>query len=85
MTSVRLTKDQRRSVIEQAAVKVANEDGLTAVNFNTVAEACGAETSKWTVKYYYPTKAALLSLVLSTDLPLMETVKNEAEILGIRS
>lgn len=48
-----------------AAVQVANKDGLLAVTFDSVAEACTVTTSRHTVKHYFKTIPSLYSEVVA--------------------
>lgn len=53
----------RRSIILDAAIRVANRDGLLRVNLNAVAAECEMDTSERTVRAYYPRFTALLDAV----------------------
>lgn len=53
----------RQTLILDAAIRVANRDGLLRVNWNTVAAECEMETSERTVRAYYPRFTALLDAV----------------------
>jgi len=79
---VRLTADQRQSVIEEAAVEVANKKGLQRVNYKTVANHCSVDTSSATVRRYFGTKERLILLVLNSHLKLEDSVVTTATSMG---
>lgn len=64
---MRLEPDQRRAVIITAAVRIARDSGLHAVNHSTVATRCVVLTSKETVKHYFPTRGDLWRAVVGAD------------------
>lgn len=64
---VKLEPDQRRNVIVTAAVRIGLDKGLVAINHGDVAKRCSVETSKETVKYYFPTKADLWGAAIAAD------------------
>lgn len=82
---VRLAPHIRQSIIEQAAVDVANDKGLVNVNYDTVSEACSISTSRATVKYHYPLRDDLYSLVLESQLEVHPKVFEDAELMGLVS
>ncbi|QDP66963.1 MAG: hypothetical protein Unbinned3138contig1000_5 [Prokaryotic dsDNA virus sp.] len=61
----RLTPDERRDMIVRAGVSVAKagEHGVYDATYDSVADACEAPTSRWTVKHYFPTVAELRGAV----------------------
>ena len=61
---IRLTHDQRRIIILDAAVKVAKEQGVYMVTHEKVAKECAVPTSKPTVRKMFPTKLKLWTAFL---------------------
>ena len=59
MKMVRLSADERRSIITRAIEKLADEIGTYNLTHDNVAEACTVETSRHTVKHYFRTKQRL--------------------------
>lgn len=57
----------RRAVILDAAVSLANEDGLLGVTFDSVADRCEIDTSKHTVRKYFGTLPGLYSEIIADD------------------
>jgi len=63
----KLAPEQRRNVIVQAAVRIGLAEGITAVTHSGVAKRCVVQTSKETVKYYFPVKADLWAAAVAAD------------------
>lgn len=63
----KLTPDQRRNIILQAAVRIGRADGITGITHGNVAKRCSVPTSKETVKYYFPVKADLWDAAIEAD------------------
>lgn len=61
----KLTGDERRSLIVTAAVDVANKEGLAEVTYEKVARRCAVQTSKHTVKHYFPLKSRLFERIIA--------------------
>lgn len=61
---MRLTPDQRRSVIITAAVRIAREAGLCRVTHGDVAKRCTVATSTALVRHYFPERAGLWAAVV---------------------
>jgi AcrR family transcriptional regulator len=62
---MRLEPDQRRAVIITAAVRIARSDGFTAISHSLVAKRCTVETSKATVKHYFPDRNSIWHAVIA--------------------
>jgi DNA-binding transcriptional regulator YbjK len=60
---MKLPAPTRRTIILDAAIRVANRDGLLRVNWNAVASECEMETSDRTVRAYFPRYTALWDAV----------------------
>lgn len=60
---MKLPATTRRALILDAAIRVANRDGLLRVNWNAVAAECDMETSDRTVRAYFPRYTALWDAV----------------------
>jgi AcrR family transcriptional regulator len=80
--STKLPPAQRVSVILSAAVKVANEKGLSEVTFKTVAANCLVRTTPRTVSHYY--KIGDLRRAVISDERANDTVKVDAVTMGIQ-
>lgn len=80
---VRLPHSARLAIITDAAVKVANEDGLDQVSHQKVADACSVETSFETVRHYAPRKNDLYVLVLESGKRLNKKVTETAKAMGL--
>lgn len=78
----RLEADKRKALILSAAITVANNDGLGRVNFDSVSAACRVETSRHTVKHYFPTKAELVAAVIKDDR-VTRRVLDTASAMGL--
>lgn len=78
----RLTEQQRRGVIVAAAVRVANRDGLTNVDYTTVSVECSVPTSESTVRANFPQRYDLWVAVLAHQFA-SDTVRKLAKELGI--
>ena len=78
---IRLTADQRRRIILNAAVSVAERDGLGSITFESVADECSVPTKWFSVRKTFGNKDALMREVVATsDDP---HVKEQAVELGI--
>lgn len=62
---MRLTPDQRRSVIITAAVRIAREARLCRVTHGDVAKRCTVQTSTALVRHYFPERAAMWTAVIA--------------------
>lgn len=80
---IRLTRKQRKAIIIDAAVQIANKEGLATLTYIVIANQCSIRTSEWTVKHYFPTKAHLFSAVANND-KASKVVRIDAWNLGIR-
>lgn len=79
---MRLTPDQRCAAIKEAAMIIGNRDGLTFITYDAVAAMCRYETSRRTVRHYFPTKNQLWSAAISH--PDANTrLKYEARAIGL--
>lgn len=76
----RIGVEPRKTVIIQAAVRIARDKGLVAVTHGAVADRCVIATSQRTVRQYFPVKADLWRTVLDEtgDAQLRE----QARVLG---
>ena len=74
---VKLTEDQRRTIILVAATRVAKQSGMAAVTHGTVAKRCYIQTSKSTVENYFKTKDDLwrATLVFANNAEINESAK----------
>lgn len=68
VTRVRLSRDQRRRLLIEAAERVARQHGVYNVTHRSVADECVVQTSTITVKKYFPTKAEILAAVAERDV-----------------
>lgn len=64
---MKLPATTRRALILDAAIRVANRDGLLRVNWNAVAAECDMETSDRTVRAYFPRYQALWDAVAADE------------------
>ena len=64
---IRLTARERRSIIVEAIIKLADDIGKYNLTHDNVAEACTVETSRHTVKHYFRTKQKLYDVVPLSD------------------
>ncbi len=80
--SFRFNPDERKLIIEHAAVKCANKYGLASVRHAKVAEYCPIKTSLGTVRRYFPRKHDLILLVLNSELAVNKKVYDTAKKLG---
>lgn len=64
---MKLTNEQRRSMILTAAVRIVRDNGLWAVSHGTVAKRCVAPTSERTVRRIMGDKDALWAAVIEAD------------------
>lgn len=78
---MRMTVDQRRSVIITAALRIARERGLSAVNQGDVAKRCVVATSEKTVRHYFACRADLWSAVVATDVTFTEQARELGAVL----
>lgn len=77
---VRLSAENRRRMIAQAALKVAKDPcGLAGVNHSAVAKRCPVQTSTHTVRHYFALQAELQLECLALD----ETLRQQAVDLGL--
>lgn len=78
---VKLTGEQRKAVILNAAVRLGRQRGIHNVTHGNVAKACSIQTSVHTVRSWYGTKQELWDAVIAHD----ETgeLKKEAEALKL--
>jgi AcrR family transcriptional regulator len=79
---VRLTASQRRTVILNAALRVANEDGLVNLSYAKVAKRCEVATKVSTIRYHYPQKITLWQAVMECD-GLSDHVHETAREIGL--
>lgn len=68
MARVKLSREKRRQLIAQAAYRIARDDGVYNVTHGSVAAECEAQTSKHTVKQYFPKKSDLLLAAVELDV-----------------
>ena len=80
----RLTPQQRLTVIEAAAVQVANEKGLLHVNPESVAKKCEISTSAGTVRYHCRTREDLINLIVNSEHTVDVKVLALAESWGFK-
>lgn len=64
---VKLTEEQRKSVILEAAVRLAKREGLHMVTHGNVAKECKIETSLHTVRLWFKTKKILWDAAVDHD------------------
>lgn len=62
---MRLERNQREAVILTAAIRIARDHGLCAVNHGEVAKRCSIATSIKTVQHYFPKRASLWAAVVA--------------------
>jgi hypothetical protein len=60
---MKLPATTRRNIILDAAIRVANRDGLLRVTWNTIATECSTETTDRTVRAYFPRYSLLWDAV----------------------
>lgn len=77
---VRLTANQRRTVIITAAVDVAREKGLACLTMGDVARRCSPYTSERTIYRYFPTKETLWCALVSLH---PKQFGEQGKVLGI--
>lgn len=80
--TTRMTHEERRSVIVNAGVKIANRNGLVAVSMNHVANECEIPTSFQTVRDHFRTKSDLWRAI-ADHADASKTVKRDAELIGL--
>lgn len=80
---MKLTNDQRRNVIVQAALRIIAESGLWNVTHGNVAKRCTAPTSDRTVRRIVGDKDDLWRLVIESDTTGI--AKEQAEDMGWNS
>lgn len=71
----RLTPEDRRKVIINAAVEQAVDAGIMSVSFDSVAERCKIKTSPGTVRWYYRTVGDLREAAAKADASVMDEMK----------
>lgn len=81
---VRLTPEQRKTLIINAAVKVSNDVGLFTWTRKQVAAACTLPTDFETVKHYFPKNDELRKIVAEHD-DASAIVKEQARAVGMIS
>lgn len=64
---MKLPATTRRTIILDAAIRVANRDGLLRVTWNAVASECEIETSDRNVRAYFPRYTALWNAVAGDE------------------
>lgn len=84
MNQVRLTYDERRKLIINAGVEIANRHGLTACTMFAVARQCSdtIPTSIPTVRSYFRTKSDLWRSVVG-HAKASQAVRKDAASLGL--
>ncbi len=80
---VRLTAEHRINVIVNAILEVANTLGVSEVTHDAVADSCVAETTRHTVKHYFPKKDDLYGVICENGDKLNEKAKTEAKSMGL--
>ena len=78
---LRLETTERRAVVVQAAVRIAESEGLASVTHGNVAGRCAVRTSVPTIRNYFPHKIDLWRAVL--DATTDEDVHMQAATLGV--
>lgn len=79
--ATKLSPEERTAVILSAAVKVANEQGLSEVTFKTTADACLMKTKPRTVAHYF--KIGDLRRAVVADERVIDEVRVAAVAMGI--
>ena len=64
---MRMTPEQRRTVIVTAALRIARDKGLQSVNHSEVAKRCTVATSVKTVRHYFNDREALWMAVIDAE------------------
>jgi DNA-binding transcriptional regulator YbjK len=64
---MRMTPEQRQTVIITAALRIARDGGLHAVTHGDVAKRCTIQTSEKTVRHYHKSRADLWAAVVAAD------------------
>jgi AcrR family transcriptional regulator len=64
---MKLPATTRRTIILDAAIRVANRDGLLRVTWNAVASECEMETSDRNVRAYFPRYTTLWNAVADDE------------------
>ena len=82
MTQRRMTPEERRGVIVQAALKTSEKNGLSAWTRQDVAEVCAVATSAETVKHYFPIQDDLRKAVLA-DPGCSDKLTIQGQALGL--
>ena len=77
----KLAREERSAVILSAAIKVANEQGLTEVTFKSVAAECVMNTKPRTVADYF--KIGELRRAVVADDRASDEVRSTAVAMGI--
>ena len=83
MTRTRLPKKDRLRIIANAGVRVANRDGVSAINYVSVSDECSPKTNRHTVKFHAGNRTGLVKLILrhATET-LSEKAKRNLENMG---
>lgn len=79
---VRLTPEQRKTVIMRAALKIVRSEGLASVTRRHVSEKCEVQTSTEIIRHYYPHKEDLWRAVIDADIT--GKARKEARRLGFK-
>ncbi len=82
---MKMDKEQRRAVVLDAALKIATERGLAALNFRDIAERCEVETSAATVRRYAKRLRDLQRAVVmrAKGTAAHAKLKNDLQRLGV--
>lgn len=80
--TIKLSGEQRQSLIISTGVFIANRDGLTCTNANTIASECRIKTSVATVRFYFRRNADLWRAI-ATHSDASKVVRDEALALGV--
>lgn len=80
--ATKLQPHERKAVILSAALKVANDKGLSEVTFKSIADACQFKTMPRTVAHYY--KIGEIRSAVASDSRASDDVKADAVAMGIR-
>lgn len=78
----KLTETQRRRVIVDSGLKVAERHGLVGTDYDEVAKQCAIGTSESTVRYYFRAKANLWRAIVKHPDCNTE-LRDEARLLGV--
>lgn len=75
MRQLRLSRDERRAAILNAAVTYANTHGLAACDFRTVAECVAVPTTERNIRYHFGRKRELWRAIAKHKQAAPSTVK----------